>query len=146
MQLPVHDPGTAQVESTRQAERPGKVLTCLLIEPETTSQRRLLSALAERGHRAVPAASAEQAADLVQRMRFDAVFCSSVLPGLNWLELYRRIRRRTGSFALLADAIDPETTRLFDGGEGRLLIRPVGQRELSDFLAAEEGRLEPARE
>jgi hypothetical protein len=79
-------------------------------------------------------------------MRFDAVFCSSVLPGLNWLELYRRIRRRVGSFALVADAFDPETARVFEGGDGRLLIRPVGQREMSEFLAAAEGRLEPATE
>jgi signal transduction histidine kinase/CheY-like chemotaxis protein len=146
IQLPVHDPGTVPVETTRQTERPGRVLTCLLIEPEPASQRRLLSALAERGHRAIPAASAEQAADLVQRMRFDAVFCSSVLPGLNWLELYRRIRRRTGSFALLADTYDAETARFFERGEGALLIRPVGQRELGDFLAAAEGRLQPAQE
>jgi signal transduction histidine kinase len=146
MHLPVHDPGTVPVEVTRQVDRPGRVLTCLLIEPEPASQRRLLSALAERGHRAIPASSAEQAADLVQRMRFDAMFCSSVLPGLNWLELYRRIRRRVGSFALLADTFDPETARVFEGSDGRLLIRPVGQRELSDFLAAAEGRLEPAPE
>ena len=71
------------------------------------SQRRLVAALAERGHRAIPATNAEQAADLVQRMHFDAVFCSSMLPGLNWLELYRRIRRHVGFFALLADTPDP---------------------------------------
>jgi K+-sensing histidine kinase KdpD len=146
MELPVHDPVTVPMEIAKHAERPARVLTCLLVEPETTSQRRLLSALSERGHRAIPAASAEQAADLVQRMRFDAVFCSSVLPGSTWLELYRRIRRRVGSFALLADTLDPDTARLFERGEGRLLVRPVGQRELSDFLAGAEGPLEPARE
>lgn len=143
LELPVHDPVTAPVEIARHPERSGRKLTCLLVEPDTPSQRRLLSALAERGHRAIPATNAEQAADLVQRMHFDAVFCSSILPGQNWLELYRRIRRRVGCFALVADAPDSEVARMFESGEGRLLVRPVGAHELNDFLAIAEARYGP---
>jgi CheY-like chemotaxis protein len=146
LELPVYDPISAPVEIANLADRSARKLTCLVVEPEASSQRRLVATLAARGHRAVPATNAEQAADLVQRMHFDAVFCASVLPGLNWLELYRRIRRRVASFALLADASDPETARVFEGGEGRLLVRPVDQRELNDFLAAAEGRIEAAAE
>jgi signal transduction histidine kinase/CheY-like chemotaxis protein len=135
MELPLHDPVTPPADPATPHEKPTRTLTCLLVEPDTNSQRKLLTGLSERGHRGIPATSAEHAADLVQRMRFDVVFCSSSLPGSNWLELYRRIRRRIGAFALLADVYDPETARIFDRGEGRVLVRPVEDRELGEFLS-----------
>ena len=39
----------------------------------------MVEALTNRGYRVVPVRSSEEGLDLVQRMRFDVVFCSGVL-------------------------------------------------------------------
>ena len=101
--------------------------------------------LAARGHRGIPATTAEDAADLVQRMQFDVIFCASRLPGLTWLELYHRIRRRIGAFALLSDTWDGEAAQTLGQGEGKVLTRPVADRDLDDFLGFVEVRLAAAR-
>ena len=53
----------------------------MLLEPDETSQRQLLTMLTSRGYRVVPVSTPEIALDLAQRLRFDIVFCSIRLPG-----------------------------------------------------------------
>ena len=93
----------------------------------------------------MPAATPEQAADMVQRMQFDVVFCASNLAGLNWIELFQRVRRKVGVFGLMLDAYDPEAAPVFSAGEGQLLTKPMEDRGLDDFLAGAEVRLAAAR-
>jgi hypothetical protein len=101
--------------------------------------------LASRGHRAIPATNVEHAADLAQRMQFDVVLCSSRLPGHQWSELYGRIRRRIGSFGLLAETWDEQAPQVLRNGEGQLLKTPVTEADLDRFLAFVEVRLAAAR-
>lgn len=63
---------------------PARTLTLLLAHPEPGALRALITALGERGHRAVPAETAGQALDLAARLRFDALFASRALPDLDW--------------------------------------------------------------
>src|SRR5207245_5578508 len=80
----------------------GRGWTALMLEPEEFVERRLVEWLSQRGYRVVPVRSSEEGLDLVQRMRFDVVFCSTELRGLNWVEFFDRVRGRVGAFALLA--------------------------------------------
>jgi CheY-like chemotaxis protein len=93
----------------------------------------------------VPASSAEDAADLVQRLAFDVVFCGLRLPGLNWVELFQRVRRRVGAFCLITEGYDAESARAFKGGEGHVIPKPVEDRDLDQFLALVEVRMAAAR-
>jgi CheY-like chemotaxis protein len=143
--LPVHQPVVATPAQTTAAAKPVRVLTALIVEPDVITQRKLLAMLAVRGHRAIPAPNAEDAADLVQRMQFDVVFCGVRLPGLNWVEFFQRIRRRIGAFALLTEGYDSDSARAFKGGEGHVLPRPIEERDLDQFLGIVEVRLAASR-
>jgi DNA-binding response OmpR family regulator len=116
------------------SEQPSRILTCLLVEPDADAERRLLALLAARGHRAIPVSRAEEAVEMVQRMQFDVMFCAWRLPGLNWLEVFQRVRRRVGSFVLMTETRDPEAIRVVEQARGRVLPRPVQERDLDDFL------------
>jgi DNA-binding response OmpR family regulator len=97
-----------------------------------------VAALASRGHRAVPVGSAEEAVDLIDRIKFDAVFCAARLSGLNWVEFFERSRRRIGTFILLTEGYDAELARAFPGGEGLLLSKPIEESTLDAVLAGTE--------
>jgi signal transduction histidine kinase/CheY-like chemotaxis protein len=88
---------------------PGRELqpmTILVIEPEETSQRRLLTGLGEAGHRVVPVTSAEEGIDLLRRIPFDAVFCSTRLSGMKWLDFFETARSQLRAFVLVVEDFD----------------------------------------
>jgi CheY-like chemotaxis protein len=145
LEMPIHTPVANTEKSAGASQRPLRVITALIVEPDMTAQRKLLTMLGGRGHRAIPAATAEDAADLVQRMAFDVVFCAVRLPGLNWVELFQRVRRRVGAFALLTEGYDSEAARAFKGGEGQILPKPIDDRALDNFLALVDVRHAAAR-
>lgn len=118
--------------------------TALLLEPEEFVERRLVEWLSNRGYRVVPVRSPEVGLDLVQRMRFDIVFCSTHLAGLNWVEFFDRVRGRVGAFTLLAEAFSQDLSMHFRG-EGRYVLqKPIEQNQFDRTLAAVEGRLASA--
>jgi nitrogen-specific signal transduction histidine kinase/CheY-like chemotaxis protein len=115
--------------------------TALLLEPEEFVERKLVEWLSNRGYRVVPVRSSEVGLDLVQRMRFDVVFCSTHLTGLNWVEFFDRVRGRVGAFTLLAEAFSQDLSTHFRG-EGRYVLhKPIEQSQFDRTLAAVEGRL-----
>ena len=115
-------------------------MTALIVETDQITQRQLLVLLSERGHRAIPVTTADEALDLVQRISFDLVFCSTRVTGLTWLELFARIRRKVGTFALLTDGYDPESPAAFSDGDGQILPKPVQERDLEKLLGIAEVR------
>jgi CheY-like chemotaxis protein len=140
LELPVHRarvPLEAPPEPSRRASR---VLTTMLIEPDAAVQRRLLAMLSVRGHRAVPVDNAEEAADMVQRMPFDVIFCTIRLPGLSWVEFFKRIRRRIQAFVLLTEAYDSAVGGILKDGTGFILRKPLQDNELDTVLADVETR------
>jgi len=121
--------------------RSGRRWTALMLEPEEFVERRLVEWLSNRNYRVVPVRSSEEGLDLVQRMRFDAVFCSTELRGLNWVEFFDRVRGRVGAFALLAEAFSQDLSAHFRG-EGRYVFhKPIEQSQFDRTLAAMEARL-----
>jgi GAF domain-containing protein/CheY-like chemotaxis protein len=116
--------------------------TALMLEQEEFVERRLVEWLSNRGYRVVPVRSSEEGLDLVQRLRFDVVFCSTRLTGLNWVEFFDRVRGRVGAFALLAEAFSQDLSTHFRG-EGRYVLhKPIDQSQFDRTLAAIEGRLQ----
>ncbi len=115
--------------------------TALLLEPEEFVERKLVEWLTNRGYRVVPVRSSDVGLDLVQRVRFDVVFCSTHLTGLNWVEFFDRVRGRVGAFTLLAEAFSQDLSTHFRG-EGRYVLqKPIEQSQFDRTLASVESRL-----
>ncbi len=127
----------------RMAESGGiaRAFTCLVVEPDQEGQEDLVRALTQRGCRVIPAPSAEVAAELVQRLRFDIVFCAVRLPGLNWIEFSEGVRNEIGAFVLLTEGFDYELSRGLLSSESYLLSKPVVEPELDQVLGAVEDRM-----
>lgn len=134
VELPVQQ--APPVQASRRARSGSSTLTLLLVEPVPAEQRRLVSLLSARRHRVVPVGSGEEAYDLAQRMRFDGIFCSLRLPGMNWVGLSERLRHQPAKFVLITEGYDSEMTRTFSGSGGHVLRRPVEESELDGVLAA----------
>jgi signal transduction histidine kinase/CheY-like chemotaxis protein len=121
--------------------QPSRRWTALMLEPEEFVERRLVEWLSNRGYRVVPVRSSEEGLDLVQRMRFDVVFCSTELRGLNWVEFFDRVRGRVTAFALLAEAFSQDLSTHFRG-EGRYVFhKPIEPSQFDRTLVAIESRL-----
>ena len=113
---------------------PQHPITALVVEPDESAQRHLLTLLSARGCRVVPIGNSDTALELVHRMRFDVAFCSVHAPGLNWVELSERMQPRVGGFILLSDSYNAELASDFEG-EGRYVLpRPVQEADLDRVL------------
>lgn len=133
------------VESRQRAEAPEKPesdgarrqLTVLVVEPEAGSQRHVVGAFSGLGHRVVPVASAEEGADLAERMRFDIAACALRLPGLSWAGFLERVRGQVGGVILLTDAYDPNLMRTFQSsGDVLVLKKPADVAEIRNLCEA----------
>ena len=133
-------PSTAPKERATAAASPGMAtdfargMTALVIEPDETAQRQLLSLLSARGYRVVPVSNADTGLELANRMRFDAAFCSHHAPGLNWVELSERMVPRVGGFILLSDGYRADLAADFEGENRYVLAKPVQEAELERVL------------
>jgi C4-dicarboxylate-specific signal transduction histidine kinase len=137
----------AQDETPRPKQRPlrpGRQITALIVEPELAVQRRLMALLAERGHRSIPVATAEDGLDLSHRLKFDVVFCALKLSGLNWVEFQHKVRRHVSAFVLVSEGFDPDLSRSFRNGEGWVIGRTLDPEEVERVLTAIDSRQQPA--
>ncbi|MGH9660198.1 MAG: GAF domain-containing protein, partial [Bryobacteraceae bacterium] len=122
-------------------KEPARHWTALLIEPEEWVERSLIEALGDRGYRVVPVHNSEEGLDLVGRLRFDVVLCSTRLRGLNWVEFFDRVRGRVVAFTLLAESFSHDLSLHFRG-EGRYLLhKPIEQDQFALTMEAIEARL-----
>lgn len=129
--------------SSRRIPGEARRLTALIVEPDADASRKLVLMLSGRGHRAVPVASAEEAVDLAQRLRFGLIFCAARLPGAPWTEFLHRLKHRTSAFVLMADKTESEPTRITPGEEARVLTKPLRQEEFDRLLESLEAALPP---
>ncbi len=109
-------------------------MTALVIEPDETAQRQILTLLAARGYRVVPVANTDTGLELSQRIKIDAAFCSVHAPGLNWVELSETMQTRVGGFILLSDGYDAELCADFEGYNRYVLAKPLQESELDRVL------------
>jgi len=108
-------------------------LTLMLVDPDKSTQRGLVTSIGSKGHRVVPS-SAEGAGDIVQRLRFDAVLWA-VRPGRGgWTEFHDRHRASIPAFVLIADSYDSQLAQSLGPRGGFLLSRPVQDKKLTEIL------------
>ena len=81
------------------------IRTTLLLDPDATQRRAYLAALGQRNIRALPVNTIDEAADRLERISFDLVFCSARLAETGWLDLANRLGRRSR----LVWLADPQT-------------------------------------
>jgi signal transduction histidine kinase len=130
VELPVVETRPSNAGASNGFQGVNRQLTVLIVEPDTSVQRQLVQLLGNRGDRVVPVSSAEEGADLAQRVRFDMAICAIRLPGLNWVEFFERVRYQVGGFVLLTDGFDNDLARAFQGGEGYVLSKPLDEAEV----------------
>lgn len=106
----------------------GAVRTTLLLEPDPARRRSFLAALGERGIRALPVGSVDEAADRLERITFDVVFCTARLAEGGWVEVANRLGRRSR----LVWLVDPQSVRWVDGSG----MAVVGEAEDLDAIVA----------
>lgn len=142
IQLPLSgrdwQPAQPHLARTRDLSRP---LTALVIEPDETAQRHLLTLLSARRYRVIPVQNSDVGLDLAGRLRFEIVFCSVRAPGLNWVELSERIQAHSTAFVLLSDGYDPELAADFEGDGRFVLPKPVDEHHFDHILERVEGPL-----
>ncbi len=111
----------------------------LIVEDEARLATLLRRRLAEDGHAVDLAASAEEALDWIDAAPYDAIVLDVMLPGLDGLELCRRLRRsRLQTPILLLTARDAVLDRVagLDAGADDYLIKPFAYAELAARLRA----------
>jgi signal transduction histidine kinase len=131
-------------DAAAEPRKAARALTVMLVDPDSAAQRRLLELLSARGHRVVPVPS-QEAPDLAQRLRFDAVFWSlhqgaGHHGASNWTDSYESIRGYVPLFVLVGDGYDADLARHLEENQGFLLPRPVQDGELDRVLAEAEAR------
>ncbi len=94
------------------------VRTTLLLEPDAARRRSMLAALGERNIRALPVTTIDEAADRLERISFDLVFCSARLAESGWLEVANRLGRRSRLIWLA----DGQSLRWVDGSGMTVLL------------------------
>ena len=122
--------------------RPKRSLTLALVDPDSAAQRALVTLLGAKGHRVVPA-TVESAADIVQRLRFDAVLWAVRAGGSGWSEFHDRFRASIPSFVLISDNYDHDLARSLAPRGGFLLASPVQEQKLSEVLREIAARTPP---
>jgi len=141
VELPLIETAAAGLADATGTTGGSRQLTTLVVEPDTKIQRQLVQLLGGRGDRVIPVSSADEGADVAQRLRFDIVISTARLPGLNWVEFYERVRHRVGGFVLMTDAFDQGLGRAFKNGEGFVLSKPIDEAELLRICRTIEDRV-----
>jgi CheY-like chemotaxis protein len=141
IELPLAPAAEPEVPSSR-AGAAVRSLTLALVDPDEKAQRALVTLLGAKGHRVVPA-SMESAADIVQRLRFDAVLWAVRTGGSAWSEFHDRFRASIPSFVLISDNYDHDLARSLAPRGGFLLASPVQEHKLSEVLREITARTPP---
>jgi signal transduction histidine kinase len=132
IELPLAPASSEPVHSS-DSTTPPRALTLMLVDPDTLAQRALVISLGSKGHRVVPS-TAEGAADIVQRLRFDAVLWAARAGRSGWSEFHDRFRTSIPAFVLISDTYDSELALSLGPRGGFLLSRPVQDKKLAEIL------------
>lgn len=141
VELPVMEDGQSRSGASGLDLQPNqRALTFVAVEPDLATQTQLVDLLSQRGHRVVPVTSAEEAAELARRLKFDVAVCSTSLAGLSWVDFYERVRDHVNSFVLLTDGYDADLAKAFQGGEGYVLSKPLDAEHFNRIMGVIEKR------
>ena len=105
----------------------------LVVEDDETIRETVSEAMVMEGFAVTAAADGQRAWELLSSQSFDLVVLDLMLPGLNGLDLCRRLRSGgTPPLILVVSARDTETDRVLglEVGADDYLVKPFGMREL----------------
>jgi len=127
----------APVEQAQQLEAatPAAELAVLVVDDEELVRRALLGMLGRGGLVPVGASGAAEALELLERRTFDVALLDRSMPGLDGVELGRRLRRSHPDMKLLlvtGSEVAADEAAVFDG----MLQKPLGGHELLAAVAA----------
>jgi len=115
----------------------------VLVVDDRRDARHLTKCLLETmGHEVTVASSGGEALAEMKRSAPDVVLCDVIMPGMNGLEVARRIRTgfpQVALVAMTADGDDQTRRQAEAAGFDRLLVKPVGVDSLRKLLAAGPG-------
>ena|SRR6185503_4147012 len=114
-------------------------MNILLVEDDPTDGKLLTAVLNSSGHRVLETSTAEQAEEAIKRRHPEAILLDLKLPGIDGLELARRLKADadTRHIPIVAITAARETysrdAALAAGCDG-FIVKPVDTRKLSDQI------------
>jgi len=111
-----------------------KRLTALVVAPDDERRRELITALADLGHRAVPATGIQQALGMINRVQFDVVFCTADVPDGSWLDCYEQGQSKVKFFVLVTRGPDPALSSVLPRDRASMLTLPLHPGEVSRVI------------
>ena len=124
----------------------GSLMATVLVVDDDPKIRDLLRLYVEReGHRTAFAADGPSALDAARRMRPDLVLLDVMLPGLDGLEVCRRLREESDVPVVLLTARSGDSDKIvgLDLGADDYVIKPFSPRELMARLRVQLRRRRP---
>lgn len=120
-------------------------ITILLIDDHPVNLKLASQVLQSGGHTVIQAEDAEQALALLQENLPDLVLTDIALPGMDGLELTRRLKadprlRHLPVVALTASAMKGDDTRMLLAGCDAYIAKPIDTRNLAVQVAAIHAR------
>jgi two-component system, sensor histidine kinase and response regulator len=137
--------GTATTETTPLAQSslapPRRTLRILVAEDSLPSQKLILYALGQRGHKVEVAGNGTEALDLIQRQDFDLVLMDVQMPIIDGLEATVAIRKLDDAkkaklpiIAMTAHAYKSDQERCLAAGMDAYISKPLNRLELIELV------------
>jgi CheY-like chemotaxis protein len=116
-------------------------ITILLIDDHPVNLKLASQVLQAGGHEVIPAEDAEQALALLLQQVPDLVLTDLALPGMDGLELTRRLKadpryRHLPVVALTASAMKGDEARVLQAGCDAYISKPIDTRTLAAHMTA----------
>jgi DNA-binding response OmpR family regulator len=114
-------------------ESPGHGTAVLVVDDEPTVREVVANYLRRDGHEVVEAADGSTAVELVESRAFDLVVLDMMLPGVNGLDILRRIRQMGDMPVIMLTARAEESDRVagLELGADDYVVKPFSPRELA---------------
>ena len=132
----LREPIAASVDGTNEAMSASKKLRLLLVDDHSDTRVVLSRLLSKSGHEVVTADSAQNALEILNGHRFDALISDIGLPETSGYELVREAKRRQPlkGIALSGLGMDEDVRRSVNAGFDHHLTKPINFQELQSVL------------
>ena len=112
--------------------------TVLVIEDDRASMDLVLAALSREGYNVIEATTGEEGVEQCERHQPDLVLLDVILPGIDGLEVCRRLRSKSDVPIIMVSVRDEEVDKVvgLELGADDYITKPFGARELAARVRA----------